>query len=382
MRLHLVSIVLLTHWFLCVGTAAASHQEQGSHAGHAHRESSNTGYPVPGASFHVVLNGWSAEAAEQLHAEPVLRTVIDALALLVRDRTKYPRVDESLENELLRQVVIEPSVVNQEGKTFPFLVARTDVPGRVRLLISAASLNEKGYVHHPKQLAPVLAREFQWVVSKADTAPKQKQLSVERNLARAPIRRDQDIAALSGEERLRLLEQLLGTYLKTVDDHNSLAQQPAYELGTTILMPPTQPDSTTKLYDVRVREALQTIVRDPSFMGRTPNAVRSLLNGKIWNVSYVDVQARDWATRTRVMPEEKAVVVGEPGRTIQPAAVLVNLHRTASPDDPFYRETQGLPMGALSTEQLAHVIALEIEGNIVEKSMRGHVAQDELTAPR
>jgi hypothetical protein len=52
------------------------------------------------------------------------------------------------------------------------------------------------------------------------------------------------------------------------------------------------------------------------------------------------------------------------------------------PDDPFYAETKGLPMGALSAEQLARVIAREIQGNITEKSMRGHVAEDELSAPQ
>jgi len=61
---------------------------------------------------------------------------------------------------------------------------------------------------------------------------------------------------------------------------------------------------------------------------------------------------------------------------------LVNIHRTAAPDDPFYSDTQGLPMGALSAEQLARVIALEIQHNIQEKSMTGHVAQDALTAPK
>jgi hypothetical protein len=39
-------------------------------------------------------------------------------------------------------------------------------------------------------------------------------------------------------------------------------------------------------------------------------------------------------------------------------------------------------MGALSADQLARVIALEIQQNIVEKSMTGHVAQDERTAPK
>jgi hypothetical protein len=39
-------------------------------------------------------------------------------------------------------------------------------------------------------------------------------------------------------------------------------------------------------------------------------------------------------------------------------------------------------MGALSTDQLALVIAKEIQQNIIEKSQRGHVAQDALTAPK
>ena len=74
--------------------------------------------------------------------------------------------------------------------------------------------------------------------------------------------------------------------------------------------------------------------------------------------------------------------VGDQGRVIRPAAILVNTYRTAAPDDPFYRDTKGLPMGALSVEQLARVIALEIDRNIVEKSMTGHVAQVAATAPK
>ena len=42
----------------------------------------------------------------------------------------------------------------------------------------------------------------------------------------------------------------------------------------------------------------------------------------------------------------------------------------------------GLPMGALKTDQLARVIALEIENQIIEKSMRGQVAADEQSAPK
>jgi hypothetical protein len=187
---------------------------------------------------------------------------------------------------------------------------------------------------------------------------------------------------LSGEERARLLGRLLETYLRTTDEQKSLAGQPYYEVGTTTLIPPATPDSTTKLYDIRVREALQRIVREPVFMEQTPKAVRSLLNGKVWTVAFVKIDQRDWATRTRVLPEDKAVTVGDPGRPIQPAAILINTYRTASPDDPFYKDANALPMGALSADQLARVIALEIEHNIVEKSMRGHVAQDETTAPK
>jgi hypothetical protein len=127
---------------------------------------------------------------------------------------------------------------------------------------------------------------------------------------------------------------------------------------------------------------LQKIVSDPSFIEKTPMAVRSLLNGKVWNVAFVKIDQRDWATRTRVLPDEKSVLVGERGQRIQPASILVNTFRTASPDDPFFSETRGLPMGALSADQLARVIAMEIQHNIHEKSMSGHAAQDALTAPK
>ena len=103
---------------------------------------------------------------------------------------------------------------------------------------------------------------------------------------------------------------------------------------------------------------------------------------EIWNVSFVKIDQRDWATRTRVLPEDKSVLVGDRDQPIQPATILVNTYRTAAPDDPFYPDTEGLPMGALSADQLARVIAWEIEHNIIEKSMRGHVAEDATTAPK
>ena len=99
-------------------------------------------------------------------------------------------------------------------------------------------------------------------------------------------------------------------------------------------------------------------------------------------MAFVKIDQRDWATRTRVLPDEKAVLVGERSQRIQPASILVNTYRTASPEDPFYADTKGLPMGALSADQLARVIASEIQHNIHEKSMGGHVAQDALTAPK
>lgn len=369
-----------------VPAAHANHGGHGIRPDGASHSTVGTGHSIPGLSFQVFL-GQANEASEktgvtQLDRSAALETVKEAFAVLLQHRNDYPRFDESLKKEALAKVVIEPTVVNDEGKAFPFLVARTEQPGRVTLLISASSLKEKGYLHHPDALAPVLAREFQWVASKADTAPKPKMLAGERALTSAPILPERDIAALSGGERVRILHSLFDSYLRTVDDQRSLDGQPYYEVGSTALVAPTHPDSTTKLYEIRVREALQKIVREPFFWERTPKAVKSLLNGKVWNVAFVKIDQRDWATRTRVLPEEKSVVVGARDQRVQPAAILVNTYRRAAPDDPFYSDTQGLPMGALSADQLARVIALEIQLNVHEKSMTGHVAQDALTAPQ
>lgn len=372
-------------WCLClIGSmvlvppeAGASHQGHERHAVEAREDSDGIRYPVPGATFHVLLRQ-SAGA----QAEAAARTVVEALTFMLQHRADYPRFDESLKKDALQQVVIEPTVVNQEGKEFSFLVARTAEPGRVKLLVSATSLRAQGLLGRPQELVPLLAREFQWVVSKADTSPKPQTASGGRDLARAQVRSDAEMAQLTADERVQVLQRLFGTYLRTTDEQRSLEGQPYYETGTTTLAQPATPDSTTKFYDILVRDALQTIVRDPVFMEQTPKAVRSLLNGKVWNVAFAKIDQRDWATRTRVLPEDKAVMVGQPGRAVQPASILVNTYRTASPDDPFYRDTKGLPMGALTRDQLARVIALEIEHNIIEKSMRGHVAQDELTAPK
>jgi len=379
--------VVLVGWLgVLVPSASANHQGHAAHSGAETHKIIGSGYPIAGASFRVFLAAEGDRAGGGEPAEtPIdatVQTVLNAFTFLLEHRADFPRFDEAVKKDALQAVIIESTVLNQDGKAFPFLVARTKDPGRVKLLISATSLKEQGYVHHPEQLVPVLAREFQWVVSKADTSPKSTTVLVERDLKHAPIRTREEIQEMTGDTRERIIQRMFDSYLRTVDDLKSLDGQPYYEVGTTTLVPPTQPDSTTKLYDIRVREALQKIVREPYFLEQTPKAVRSLLNGKIWNVSFVKIDQRDWATRTRVLPEDKSIVVGEQNQRIQPTTILVNAYRTAAPEDPFYGDSKVLPMGALSTDQLARVIALEIEHNIIEKSMRGHVAQDALTAPK
>ncbi len=364
----------------------ASHQGHERHADVESREPGGPGHPLAGASFQVFAAPGKitagVEAAGRGEMEAAVQTIINAFAFMLQHRADYPRFDESLKKDALKQVVIEPHVLNEEGKEFPFLVVRTKEPGRVTLLINGSSMKDNWYLGQPDKLVPLLAREFQWVISKADTAPKAKAVSVERQLQAAPIRPDQEILSISGEDRVHALHALFSSYLRTVDEQKSLEGQSYYEMGTTNLVEPSQPDSTTRLYDMRVREALQKIVRESYFAEKTPQAVRSLLNGKVWNVSFVKIDQRDWATRTRVMPEEKSVLVGERGRRIQPASILLNTYRAAAPDDPFYSDTKRLPMGALSVDQLARVIASEIQSHITEKSQSGHVAQDALTAPK
>ncbi|MDH4083049.1 MAG: hypothetical protein OEV99_05935 [Nitrospira sp.] len=376
----IIAAVCFSNTVICAG------YENGELPEVARHDPAGSGHAISGLSFHVFVDQGMEGAAgmflDQAQADAALQTVIDTFSYLNQHRQDYPRFDEAVSKGLLERVIVQPSVHNHEGKSFPFLVVRTVDPGLVRLLISVSSMKSNGYLGQAGRFAPVLAREFQWVVSKAETGHRPKTVSVERDFQHAPIRTDKDIRARSGEERVRLLQQLFETYLRTADDLRSLEGQSYYEVGSTVLVAPSQPDSTTKFYDLRVREALQKIVREPSFLEHLPLAVTNLLSGKIWNVAFVKIGQRDWATRTRVLPAEKAVLVGEPGRVIQPAAILINLHRTAAPDDPFYRDTKHLPMGALSTDQLALVIAKEIEHNIVEKSQSGHIAQDALSAPK
>ena len=339
------------------------------------------GRAIPGVPFQIFLDQDREETIPQDLANDAVETVVKAFGILIRDRSQHKRFDQALTNDLLHKVVIEPRVLNRDGKEFPFLVARTKQKGKVKLLINAMRLREDGYLGQPATLAPRLAKEFQWVISKAATKSARRGRLLKRDLLRAPIATNAEIKKMSPEERTETLQALLDTYIQTVDAYGSLVDQPYYEMGTTTMTKPEHVDSTIKLYDIRVRHALRLIVSDPYFWENTQKAVRSLLNGKIWHVLMARIDERDWTTRTRVAPEDKAVTAGERGRTIQPAKVLVNYHRSLEPKEALYRETQGLPMGALSAEQLAKVIAWEIQSQITEKSLRGHVAEDEQTAP-
>ena len=375
-------------WLLLLSPLAVpSHRGEEEHTSSEIVDSEESiGHAIPGTTFQVYW-GKSKVLVEDVmlsesQVDETIQTVINAFSEMVTHRVQYKRFDEALTKGALQKVIIEPKVFNRDGKEFMFLVARTKHRGQVKLLINASTLKEKGLVNHPEQLVPVLAREFQWVVSKADTSKKRQVIAATRDLQHAPIQTRKEIDSSTGDERKKTLQALFEGYLTTVDEYKSLEQQPYYGIGSASPVSPAQADSTTKLYDIRVREALQRIVRDPYFHEHTPKGVRSLLNGKIWNVAFTHIDSRDWATRTRVLPKDKVVKVGENGKIIQPAKILINLHRKANPNDPYYDLTKDLPMGALSAGQLAQVIALEIENQIIEKSMRGHVAEDARTAPK
>jgi hypothetical protein len=375
-------------WWLSLSPiAVASHRGEAAHVSSEGGDSEALmGRAIPGTFFQVYWGGSETsvegEILTESHVDATIETVVNAFSDLVAHRDQYQRFNEALTKRALQKVIIEPKVFNWDGREFMFLVARTKHQGQVKLLINASTLQKNGLVNHPEMLVPVLAREFQWVVSKADTSQKPQVTAATRDLRHAPIQTRKEIDNSTGDEREKALQALLEGYLTTVDEYNSLEQQPYYTIGSASPLSPAQADSTTKLYDIRVREALQRIVRDSYFHEHTPKGVRSLLNGKIWNVAFAHINSRDWATRTRVLPKDKAVKVGEKGKVIQPARILINLHRRAIPEDPYYELTKDLPMGALAPDQLAQVIALEIENQIIEKSMRGHVAVDEQSSPQ
>ena len=263
------------------------------------------GRAIPGVSFQVFLDQDREETIPQNLANDAVETVIKAFDILIRDRAQHKRFDQVLTNDLLQRVVIEPRVLNRDGKEFPFLVARTKQKGKVKLLINAMKLREDGYLGQPESLAPRLAKEFQWVISKAATKSARRGRLLKRDLPRAPIATNAQIKEMSPEERRKVLHALLDTYIQTVDAFGSLVDQPYYEMGTTTLTKPEHVDSTIKLYDIRVRHALRLIVSDPYFWENSQKAVRSLLNGKVWHVLMARIDERDWTTRTRVVPERQ-----------------------------------------------------------------------------
>ena len=383
-RVHISFLILISAIICLVGTFTLTFGDEGHE--HPLKTSTNsTSYPIPETNVRVFLERGKGAAAEivieQSHAENAIHTLVNALNMMVQQRHLYPRFDQVLKKDILRKVVVEPRVFNRFVKEFLFLVARVKQQKQVTLLVNASMLREQGYLNHPQKLVPRLEREFQWVLSKAATKPKSRKVLIQRDLTATPIHTVKEIKQMSGKERQQAIQTLFESYLITVDDYQSLINQPYFDVGSSKLMKPAHPDSTVKLYDIRIREALQILIHDPYYAKHTPKAVRNLLNGRIWNVSFVKIDSRNWATRTRVAPKDKSVVVGKKEASIQPAKILINYHRKAEPEDPFYGEVQGLPMGALSANQLARVIALEIEKNITDKSMRGHVAQDEQTAP-
>src|SRR5207249_2904528 len=122
--------VLLIGWFaFLVPLAGASHQGHEGRAGEETHETTGSGHPIPGASFQVFLDTGKEMAEggglDQTQADAAIQTVIEAFTFMMEHRTDYPRFDEALKKDALQKVIIEPNVVNQDGKEFPFLVART-----------------------------------------------------------------------------------------------------------------------------------------------------------------------------------------------------------------------------------------------------------------
>lgn len=153
-----LSVTMVAWLAALVPHAIASHQGHDRHGEGEIHEIAGPAYSIPGASFQVFLGEakGTAEggALDDAQANAAVQTVIEAFTIMLDHGTDYPRFHESLKKDALQQVIIEPKVINQEGKEFSFLVARTKDPGRVKLLISASSLKEKGYLGHPDKLVP------------------------------------------------------------------------------------------------------------------------------------------------------------------------------------------------------------------------------------
>ncbi|WP_455389038.1 hypothetical protein, partial [Petrachloros mirabilis] len=155
-RSALVPFVVIGWLGVLVLNVSASHQGHQAHPGEETHKTVGSWYAIAGAPFRVFLAAdWTGpEGGESAKIRPdeTAQTVVDAFTVLMQHRTDYPRFDEAVKKNVLERIIIEPKVVNRDGKAFPFLVARTKEPGRVNLLISAASLKDEGYLHRPELL--------------------------------------------------------------------------------------------------------------------------------------------------------------------------------------------------------------------------------------
>lgn len=163
------------------GFAVGAHAAEADHSGEPGRvlhQPSESGHPIPGLLFRVFVDRGAEGAAGgvlgEAEANEALQTVRNTFSYLNRQRQHHPRFDEAVSKDMLERVIVQPVVRNHEGKIFLFLVVRTVDAGRVRLLISASVMKENGYLGQVDRFAPILAREFQWVVSKAETGYKSK----------------------------------------------------------------------------------------------------------------------------------------------------------------------------------------------------------------
>ena len=147
-------IILLVASAVTIASIALGYHKEGteepSAVPHTTGEAS-MGHAIPGASFHIFLHEEQRPGREggrgQSRDKAALQTVMEAFSRMMKHPENFPRFQEALAKDALHHVLIEPNVVNREGKEFLFLVARTTHPNQVNLLISASALQEQGYLH-------------------------------------------------------------------------------------------------------------------------------------------------------------------------------------------------------------------------------------------
>src|SRR5262245_41719370 len=113
-------VAMIGTLFSLLSPASGSHQGHERHTEAETHEAAGPGYPVPGASFQVFLERGretdSGRSAEEVDAQAAVQTVVEALDFMIQHRQDYPRFDEALKKNALEKIVIEPTVVNQDGK--------------------------------------------------------------------------------------------------------------------------------------------------------------------------------------------------------------------------------------------------------------------------